>query len=278
MCLDTGCVFGGRLTALRYPERKLVSVAAQQVWYEPVKPLAPANPTGAVTGREPDMLELGDVAGKRIVSTRHHGRITVPAERAAAALEVMSRFAVDPHWLLYLPPTMSPSATTSEAGLLEHPGEAFAGYRADGVEQVVCEEKHMGSRAVVLVCRDSARARFGIDGGGMVYTRTGRGFFERDGVLDPDQRHPADLGTGRGQRGDDRCRLYRVRQHRRREVRPPVNVRLHLMKLVADHPLLAGRRPFALHQVLDKEAIPDIGGHAPRRGMRVRDQPELFQL
>ena len=180
MCLDTGCVFGGRLTALRYPERKLLSVAAQQVWYEPVKPLAPAVPADAAARREPDLLELGDVAGKRIVSTRHHGRVTVPAERAAAALEVMSRFAADPHWLLYLPPTMSPSATTSEPGLLEHPAEAFAGFRADGVEHVVCEEKHMGSRAVVLVCRDPARARFGIDGGGMVYTRTGREFFGRD--------------------------------------------------------------------------------------------------
>ena len=29
-------------------------------------------------------------------------------------------------------------------GLLEHPHEAFAAYRAAGVEQVVCEEKHMG--------------------------------------------------------------------------------------------------------------------------------------
>ena len=31
--IDTGCVFGGRLTALRYPERELVSVPAQRVYY-----------------------------------------------------------------------------------------------------------------------------------------------------------------------------------------------------------------------------------------------------
>jgi protein phosphatase len=38
MCLDTGCVFGGRLTALRYPEREIVSVPAEKVWYQPVRP------------------------------------------------------------------------------------------------------------------------------------------------------------------------------------------------------------------------------------------------
>ncbi|CAM4061684.1 polynucleotide kinase-phosphatase [Kibdelosporangium persicum] len=179
MCLDTGCVFGGRLTALRYPEREVVSVAAHKVWYEPTKPLLPPSelPPPAVARRDPDVLDLDDVIGRRIVETQHHGRVSVREEQAAAALEVMSRFAVDPRWLLYLPPTMSPVATSPLPDVLEHPREAFEGYRADGVQSVVCEEKHMGSRAVVLVCRDSGAARFGIDGAGAVYTRTGRSFF-----------------------------------------------------------------------------------------------------
>jgi polynucleotide kinase-phosphatase len=171
MCLDTGCVFGGKLTALRYPESELVSVAAHEVWYEPTRPLV------TEVTREPDVLDLTDVIGRRIVETEHHGRVSIREDQAAAAIEVMSRFAVDPRWLLYLPPTMSPVATSPLPDMLEHPREAFADYQRDGVKDVVCEEKHMGSRAVVLVCRDSGLKRFGIDGGGAVYTRTGRSFF-----------------------------------------------------------------------------------------------------
>ncbi|MER5366245.1 polynucleotide kinase-phosphatase [Streptomyces sp. NPDC002722] len=184
ICLDTGAVFGGKMTALRWPERELVDVPAEQVWYEPAKPLA----TEAPGGREGRPLDLADVQGRRVVETRHMGRIAVREENAAAALEVMSRFAVDPQLLGYLPPTMAPTATSREDGYLEHPAEAFAQYRADGVTKVVCEEKHMGSRAVVLVCRDAAaaRERFGVGGTpgaacgptGALYTRTGRPFLD----------------------------------------------------------------------------------------------------
>jgi len=41
LCLDTGVVFGGRLTALRYPERELVDVPAERQWCAPTRPLAP---------------------------------------------------------------------------------------------------------------------------------------------------------------------------------------------------------------------------------------------
>jgi protein phosphatase len=185
LCLDTGCVFGGRLSALRYPEKKIVAVQAERVYYEPAKPFLDADqlpPAFDGAGRrDPDVLDIADVVGRRVVETAYHGRITVAAENATAALEVMSRFAVDPRWLLYLPPTMSPVATSARPDVLEHPAEAFSAYRADGVAQVVCEEKHMGSRAIALICRDAAAAasRFGAPAGatGAVYTRTGRPFF-----------------------------------------------------------------------------------------------------
>ncbi|WP_075732264.1 polynucleotide kinase-phosphatase [Streptomyces acidiscabies] len=185
ICLDTGAVFGGKLTALRWPERELVDVPAEKVWYEPVKPLRSEAP-GGQDGRP---LDLADVHGRRIVTTRYEGstRVSVREENAAAALEVMSRFAIDPRLLPYLPPTMAPTPTSHAEGYLEHPEEAFAQYAGGGVQRVVCEEKHMGSRAVVLVCRDAeaARKRFGVDGPtGSLYTRTGRPFFDDAAVTE----------------------------------------------------------------------------------------------
>ena len=184
--IDTGCVFGGKLTALRYPENELVSVPAARVYYEPVRPLAGAarteEPVAPAMDRSANLLDIEDVIGKRVVSTRLRGNVTVREENAAAALEVMSRFALDPRWLVYLPPTISPCETSRLPGLLEHPAEVFTYYRNNGVSEVVCEEKHMGSRAVVVVGRDAAaiERRFGIsgDGIGACYTRTGRRFFE----------------------------------------------------------------------------------------------------
>ncbi|HEY8482566.1 MAG TPA: polynucleotide kinase-phosphatase [Spirillospora sp.] len=181
ICLDTGAVFGGKLTALRYPERELVSVPAKKVWYEPVRPLEAPACAGEGARRESDVLKIEDVLGNKGVETRLMGRLTIREENALAALEVMSRFAVDPRWLVYLPPTMAPAETSPLPGYLEHPAEALAVYRDAGVARVVCEEKHMGSRAVAVVCRDASVAadRFGVTDGttGAVYTRTGRSFF-----------------------------------------------------------------------------------------------------
>ena len=182
--IDTGCVFGGRLTALRYPERELLSVPAERIYYAPAKPFLPASeaaPTLTAQQQLDDLLDIEDVIGKRIIQTRLQRSVTIREENATAALEVMSRWAANPKWLIYLPPTMSPCGTCQRDGLLEHPKEAFSYFLDEGVHKVVCEQKHMGSRAVVVVCRDAdaARKRFGVMEGevGACYTRTGRRFF-----------------------------------------------------------------------------------------------------
>ncbi|MEM7179915.1 MAG: polynucleotide kinase-phosphatase [Spirochaetota bacterium] len=180
--IDTGCVFGGKLTALRYPEEELVAVVAKKVYCEPVRPIEESNPTERThQQQEDDMLAIEDVLGKRIIQTRLRNNITIREENSIAALEVMSRFAIDPKWLLYLPPTMSPSETSDLEGYLEHPEDAIRYYQKKGISQLVCEEKHMGSRVVMVLCRDAsvAQKRFGVQGKkqGVCYTRTGRKFF-----------------------------------------------------------------------------------------------------
>ncbi|NUQ27947.1 MAG: polynucleotide kinase-phosphatase [Acidobacteriaceae bacterium] len=186
--IDTGCVFGGSLSALRYPEREIVSVRAHATYAEPKRPFLAGDQKSARSMQQAldDTLDLEDVIGKRLIDTRLVPRITIREENAIAALEVMSRFAVDPKWLIYLPPTMSPSETSQHPALLEHPQEAFAYYRNEGIPSVVCEQKHMGSRAVVVLCREeeTAQRRFGVatPALGMVYTRTGRRFFSNEAL------------------------------------------------------------------------------------------------
>jgi protein phosphatase len=181
--IDTGCVFGGKLTALQYPEEQLVSVNAKMVYCEPVRPINFNENQNKLSSQHEydDLLNIEDVTGKRIVQTRLKNNITIREENSIAALEIMSRFAINPKWLIYLPPTMSPCATSDIPEYLEHPAQALNYYKKRGVEKVVCEEKHMGSRAVLVICKDEATAttRFGVqnEGIGICYTRTGRNFF-----------------------------------------------------------------------------------------------------
>ncbi|NMB89898.1 MAG: polynucleotide kinase-phosphatase, partial [Chloroflexi bacterium] len=185
--VDTGCVYGGRLTALRYPELELVSVPARRVYRQPERPfLQPQAERLSAQQQQDELLDVQDVLGKHGVETALMGHVTIPEGNSAAALEVMSRFIVHPQWLIYLPPTMSPPEATQHPGYLEYPAEAFAYYRKNGVGQVVCEQKHMGSRLVAVVCRDAevALRRFGLgdQGSGVLYTRTGRRFFADAGL------------------------------------------------------------------------------------------------
>lgn len=175
VCVDTGCVFGGKLSALRYPEREVISVPALQMYYAPLRPLQAAPVLKTDT-----LVDIEDLTGKLRIPTDTGPVISISAENAAAALEAISRFAIDPRWLIYLPPTMSPCETSQADGYLERPEQALEDYRREGQTHVVCELKHMGSRAVVVVCRDETvgKRRFGSAEIGKIYTRTGRAFFD----------------------------------------------------------------------------------------------------
>ncbi len=181
MCIDTGCVFGGKLTALRWPERETVSVPAKTQYAIPAKPLDADQSLSAQQDHD-RLLYFDDYATKMRIETRFKSTLQIPEENSLAALEVMSRFAVDPRWLIYLPPTMAACPTAPEGPFLEHPNQAMDHFASRGVTDLVVEEKHMGSRALLVVAKDAdaAKARFGVEDGkaGVIYTRTGRPFFK----------------------------------------------------------------------------------------------------
>ena len=180
LCIDTGCVFGGKLTALRWPERETVSVAAKKQYAEPAKPLDHDKMLSAQQ-EHARLLYFDAYATKLRLETRYKSTIQIPEENSLAALEIMSRFAVDPRWLIYLPPTMAACPTAPDGPFLERPEEAIQHFVDRGVTDLVAEEKHMGSRSLLVVTKsaEAARARFGVEDGkaGVVFTRTGRPFF-----------------------------------------------------------------------------------------------------
>jgi protein phosphatase len=178
--IDTGCVFGGALSALRYPEKVLLSVPALQAYAPTRRPMNDeATHLQAIRDQLPD---LSDYLSRMRIELPDGVSIDIREANAMAALELISRFSINPKWLIYLPPTMSPCETSHRPDYLEHPDEALAYFRNMGIEQVVCEEKHMGSRAMVVLARDESvvAERFGIhkEGIGVIYTRTGRAFFD----------------------------------------------------------------------------------------------------
>ena len=180
--IDTGCVFGGKLTALRYPERELVSVPAARTYCEPARPFLPpsagAGAHGAAGARRParhrrrarqaDRLDPAARQRHDPRGERHRGaggdepvrrRPEVADLPAADDVAVRDERASRACWSI--PPRRSPTTA------------------ARASPRVVCEEKHMGSRAVVVVCRDEAAAR------------------ERFGVVDGERRHRATPAPGR---------------------------------------------------------------------------------
>lgn len=176
--IDQGAVFGGSLTAYRYPEQEFVSVKAHRDYAEdPDSPLirwergrfAPPN--------------LGRLVNGYSVFTDAYGELSVRGDYVKAAVDTVSHYTVPLEELVYIPPTMSPTPSVSaDESYLEHPQEAFDYFRSQGVTTMVAEKKHMGSRAVLLLFRDeqAAVSYIGRPALGTIYSRTGRAFFDRE--------------------------------------------------------------------------------------------------
>ncbi|WP_042142010.1 polynucleotide kinase-phosphatase [Paucisalibacillus sp. EB02] len=176
--IDQGVVFGGELTAFQYPEKEFVSVKAAKDYSDgsnnPLiewekNRLNPPNITKFVNGYS--------------VLTDDMGEIHVPKKHAIPAIDTVSHFTVPMEELVYIPPTMSPTPKPSVLDdYLEHPREVIEYYRSMGIERMVAEKKHMGSRGVLLLFKDRETGLnyVGRETLGVIYTRTGRRFFKEE--------------------------------------------------------------------------------------------------
>jgi hypothetical protein len=86
--IDTGCVFGGKLTALRYPERELVSVPAARTYADPIRPFLPATADPRTAQQQAD--ECLDVGKVHQCSRR---RMTASSKRIRTAM-----WSIGPSW------------------------------------------------------------------------------------------------------------------------------------------------------------------------------------
>ncbi|MFJ5716939.1 polynucleotide kinase-phosphatase [Neobacillus sp. NPDC093127] len=176
--IDQGVVFGGSLTAYRFPERQFISVKAK-VDYANVAD----NPLKEWERKRLSAPNLAKFIEGYSVLTEQYGEISIYADGAKSALDDLSHFTLPLEEIVYLPPTMSPTPKSSKLdGYLEHPLEAFEYYQANGVERMVVEKKHMGSRGILFLFKnkEAAKQYIGRESLGAIYSRTGRAFFQKE--------------------------------------------------------------------------------------------------
>ncbi|WP_442852807.1 polynucleotide kinase-phosphatase [Bacillus sp. UNC438CL73TsuS30] len=176
--IDQGVVFGGRLTAFRYPEKDLVSVKAKQDYAN-----VPDNPLKEWESKRLAPPNIRKFIDGFAVSTEQNRHIAIAADGVKSALDDLSHFTVPIEEIPYIPPTMSPTPKPSRLeGYLEHPLEAFEYYQANGIDKMVVEKKHMGSRGILFLFKNKqvAKEYVGRETLGTIYTRTGRPFFQKD--------------------------------------------------------------------------------------------------
>lgn len=176
--IDQGVVFGGRLTAFRYPEKDLVSVKAKQDYAN-----VPDNPLKEWESKRLAPPNIRKFIDGFAVSTEQNRHIAIAADGVKSALDDLSHFTVPIEEIPYIPPTMSPTPKPSRLEeYLEHPLEAFEYYQANGIDKMVVEKKHMGSRGILFLFKNKqvAKEYVGKETLGTIYTRTGRPFFQTD--------------------------------------------------------------------------------------------------
>jgi polynucleotide kinase-phosphatase len=176
--IDQGVVFGGRLTAYRFPEKQFILVQAKQDYAN-----VPDNPLKEWERKRLAPPNLGKFVNGFSVLTEQYGEISIYKDVAKSALDDLSHYTLPLEEIVYIPPTMSPTPKPSNLeGYLEHPLEAFEYYQANGVDTMIVQKKHMGSRGILFLFKNKevAKEYIGRETLGAIYTRSGRAFFQKE--------------------------------------------------------------------------------------------------
>ncbi|MFA9557741.1 polynucleotide kinase-phosphatase [Evansella sp. AB-rgal1] len=174
--IDQGVVFGGELTAFRYPEKEFISVKAEKDYSN-----SASNPLKELEKKRLDPPNISKFINGYSVVTDDYGEIKIAKEYAIPSIDAVSHFTVPMEEIMYIPPTMSPTPHPSVLeDYLEHPKEVIEYYRSKGIERMVAEKKHMGSRGILLLFKnkESGLKFVGRETLGVIYTRAGRKFFQ----------------------------------------------------------------------------------------------------
>lgn len=175
--IDQGVVFGGELTAFQYPEQTLKSVKAFANYAG-----TEDNPILEAKNKRFSPPNVAQFINGFAVHTTSGDQITIPRENALAAMDTFSHYTLPLEQVIYIPPTMSPTPQTSALpDYLEHPADAFHYYKKNGIQKLIAQKKHMGSRAVIFIAKNKevAKELINSDSLGYITTRTGRAFFEQ---------------------------------------------------------------------------------------------------
>lgn len=153
--IDTGCVHGGYLTALRLPEVTFTQVQARQVYFEKFL----KAPDGSLVKEEKSepkniglpLLRTGRLSVRGLQGEKQEIHIG-NKEGLQEAVDQMSTKVSRPDKIVWLSPTMSPGPVSTNPNLMEDPVTAAQWLfdHAPAGTKLSVQVKHMGSRGIWL--------------------------------------------------------------------------------------------------------------------------------
>ena len=188
--VDTGGFCGHYLSLIRYPEMEVIQEKVHQS-FVPEEDNVILN---RIKNRFKPLSLQRFMEGFKVDTP--YAVLHANSRNVKSVIELTSTKTAPVEEMIYIPPTMSPTPKTSSLpDYLEHPLDAMDYYKKHGVQQVICEKKHMGSRAVITLFKDQETGMeyFGKPCLGSILSRNGVRFFSQNDEMNLLQRLRDDL-------------------------------------------------------------------------------------